>query len=155
MSFQINALPGARFAPLFEMSDKELEKLRAVRMLVNAKPGYPCRVSLQDAEPGESVILLNYMHKVGHSPFQSTHAIYVRENASQSFPRVGTIPNMLKTRLISVRAFDDRHYIVCADVVDGRRLIDTVPEFLADPSVSYLHLHNARLGCFLAAVSRA
>lgn len=155
MSFQIHALPPARFEPLFAMTDGELKDIRACRVTADAKPGYPCRVSLTDAEVGESLMLLNFEHQTGDSPFRSTHAIYVRENAKQAFPAVGTIPEDLTTRLVSIRAFDDKHHIVDADVVDGSLLSESIPSMLRNPEVSYIHLHNAKLGCFMAQVSRA
>ena len=68
MSFQIQALPSAQFEPLFALSDSELTKVRAARMIVDSKPGYPCRVSLADAEIGETVILLNFEHQSADSP---------------------------------------------------------------------------------------
>ena len=155
MSFQIHALPPAQFEPLFAMSDEELAKVRAARAIADARPGYPCRVSLADAEIGEAIVLVNFEHQPAESPFQATHAIYVRENAEQAFPEVGEVPEVLRTRLASVRAFDDRHFIVNADVVDGSTLSESIPAMLLDPKVAYLHLHNAKLGCFLARVTRA
>ena len=155
MSFQIHALPPVQFEPLFSLSDGALAKVRASRTTVDACPGYPCRVSLEDAKIGETVILVNHMHQAAESPFQATHAIFVRENAKQAFPGVGTVPEMLETRLLSVRAFDDRHYMVNADVLDGSNLRESIPAMLQDPAVEYLHLHNAALGCFMARVTRA
>ena len=155
MSFQIHALPPVQFEPLFTLSNRELAKLRASRMIVESKPGYPCRVSLADAEIGETVILVNFEHQSGESPFQATHAIYVRENAKQASPDVGMVPEALETRLISIRAFDDRHYMVDADVVEGSCLSVSIPAMLQDPRVAYLHLHNAKPGCFAARVTRA
>jgi hypothetical protein len=124
-------------------------------MIVDSKPGYPCRVSLADAEIGETVMLVNFMHQSAESPYQATHAIFVRENAEQAFPGLGTVPEVLETRLISARAFDDKHYMVDADVVDGSRLSKSIPEMLQNPGVAYLHLHNAKPGCFAARVTRA
>jgi hypothetical protein len=155
MSFQIHALPADPFRPLFALSDSELAKVRANRMLVDSKPGYPCRVSLADAEMGETVILVNYMHQAAETPYQATHAIYIRENAEQAFPEVGTVPPVLATRLISVRAFDESHHMIDADVVDGSRLSEAIPAMLENPEVAYLHLHNAKQGCFTARVTRA
>ena len=155
MSFQIHALFPAQFEPLFSLSDSELAKVRATKMIADAKPGYPCRVSLADAEIGETMILVNFEHQSADSPFRATHAIFVRENAEQAFPDVGTVPESLITRLISIRAFDDRHYMVDADVVDGTRLSESIPAMLQDLKVAYLHLHNAKLGCFAARVTRA
>ncbi len=155
MSFQIQALPSAQFEPLFALSDSELTKVRAARMIVDSKPGYPCRVSLADAEIGETVILVNFEHQSADSPFKAAHAIFVRENAEQAFPDIGMVPELFETRLISIRAFDGKHYMVDADVVDGSRLIESIPTILQDTRVAYLHLHNAKLGCFAARVTRA
>ena len=155
MSFQSHALSGAQFEPLFSLSDRELAKVRASRMIADAKPGFPCRVSLADAEIGETLILVNFEHQPGDSPYQARHAIFIRENAEQAFPNVGTVPESLKTRLISIRAFDDKHHMVDADVVDGIRLSESIPVMLEDPKAAYLHLHNARPGCFAARVTRA
>ena len=154
MSFQIHALPPASFRSLFDLSEAELAKRQATRMIVNAKPGYPCRVSLVEAEIGETVILVNYEHQPGDSPYRASHAIFVRENAEQAFPRVGTVPEAIETRLISIRAFDGMHNMLDADVVDGSRLSDSIPQMLGDPGVAYLHLHNAKRGCFAASVTR-
>ena len=155
MPFQFHALAYSQFEPLFSMSDGDLEKVRATKMVADGKPGYPCRVSLTEADIGETVILINYVHQPANTPFQSSHAIYVRENAEQAVPGIGIVPEMFINRLISIRAFNNRHYIVNADVIDGSRLRYIIPTIFQDLKVTYLHLHNAKLGCFLAQVTRA
>jgi hypothetical protein len=112
-------------------------------------------VSLADAEIGETILLMNYEHQPGDSPYRSTHAIIIRKNVKQAFPDAGTVPEVLASRLISVRAFDNKHYLVDADVVDGSCLSETIPAMLKDSKVAYLHLHNAKPGCFAAQVTRA
>ena len=155
MPFQIHALPATRFPPLFELSAEELANAGAVRKTVDAKPGYPCRVSLVDAEVGEQVILLNYEHQSAETPFRASHAIYVREHAERALPEVGTVPDVLASLIISVRAFDDRHYMVDAVVVDGTNLQESIESLFQDPVVSYLQLHNAGMGCYVARVTRS
>jgi len=154
MSFQIHALLAEMFTPLFAMSDSELKNARARKMIVDTKPGYPCRVSLADAGIGETVILVNFEHQGAESPYKSSHAIFVRENAEQAKPEVGTIPEVLRSRLISVRAFNDQDLMVDADVVDGSELGEALPAMLQNSKISYLHLHNAKPGCFAALVTR-
>ena len=154
MSFQIHALPAEPFQPLFGMSADELAGVRATRLTADSKPGFPCRVSLADAEPGETVILVNYEHQTADSPYRSAHAIFVREHAEQALPRRGEVPEVLQTRLISVRAFGEDHYMVNADVVEGLHLKEVITGMFRDPDVAYLHLHNARQGCFAARVTR-
>jgi hypothetical protein len=154
MSFQIHALAPDPFAPLFTLPDSDLAKAQAIRMTVDSSPGYPCRVSLADAEIGETVILLNFTHQPADSPYRASHAIFVRENAEQAFPEPGVVPKVLETRLISARAFDENHHMVDAQVVDGSELSETIPAMLQNPAVAYLHLHNAKQGCFAASVTR-
>ena len=154
MPFQIHALPSAQFEPLFSKSDNELAELNAQRMRVDSKPGYPCRVSLVDAEVGETVLLMNFEHQPANSPYKSAHAIFVRENAEQALPDVDVVPDVLTTRLISIRAFDRDDNMLDADVVDGTRLGVSIPRLLVDQDVAYLHLHNAKRGCFAARVTR-
>jgi Protein of unknown function (DUF1203) len=155
MTFQVHALPYEPFAPLFEMPEGDLPKAGAARVVVNAKPGFPCRVSLADAEPGETVVLVNFEHQPENTPYRASHAIFVRENAKQVYPEVGEVPEVLTSRLISIRAFDARHFMLAADVVEGSTLREAIPKMLRNPDVSYLHLHNAKPGCFAASVTRA
>ena len=154
-SFRVVGLPAAEFAPLFSMSDVELRRHRAVRRVADRKPGFPCRVSLRDAEPGERVLLLNYEHQTADTPYRSAHAIYVRENAEEARFGVGEIPELLRSRLLSARAFDSEGMLVTADVCDGRELEGLIDRMFTDPGVAYLHLHNAKPGCYAARVERA
>lgn len=78
----------------------------------------------------------------------------MREHAEQAFPLPGTVPELFLDRLISVRAFNGRHLITNADVVDGAYLYEAIAAMMKDSAVHYLHLHNAKLGCFLARVTR-
>jgi hypothetical protein len=155
MSFQIHALPAEPFQPLFGMSADELAAARASRMIADANPGYPCRVSLADADPGETVVLVNYEHQAADSPYRSAHAIFVRQHAEQALPGRGEVPGVLQIRLISVRAYDEDHYMVNADVVEGMHLHEAISGMFRDPHVTYLHLHHAMQGCYAARVTRA
>lgn len=155
MSFRIVGLPAAPFAQLFSLSDAELRRHGAVRQVADRAPGFPCRVSLRDAEPGETVLLVHYEHQPADTPYRAGHAIYVRAGAEEARPAVGEIPEMLRRRLLSVRAFDTDGMMVEADVVEGKALEPLIERFFASPRVAYLHLHNAKPGCYAARVERS
>ena len=155
MSFRISGLPLAGFAPLMGRPDAELARHGVIRMQVDRRPGFPCRVSLRDAEPGETVLLLNYEHLSVATPYRSRHAIFVRENAEEVHPEIDEIPESLRIRLLSLRAFDRAGMLRDADVVQGSDLAAAIERMLAQPEVEYLHLHNAKPGCFAARVDRA
>ena len=62
MNFQIVGLDERQFEHLFGASQEVLDKHGIERMTVETRPGYPCRISLEDAAIGETVLLLNYEH---------------------------------------------------------------------------------------------
>jgi hypothetical protein len=155
MNFRISALPVEPFSGLFGLSDEELRRQGAVRRVADTKPGFPCRVSLEDAEPGETLILLNYEHLPVDSPYRSAHAIFVREGAKQAQPGVNEVPELLRRRLLSVRAFDAAGYLLDAEVTQGTALESVIEPMLARSDVAYLHVHNAKPGCYAARIDRA
>ena len=152
--FRVIALPIENFRPLFALSDEELRAQRARRVVVDAKPGFPCRVSLVDGEPGESVLLLPFVHHDVDTPYRASGPIYVREAATTARPEVNTIPPMLRARPQSVRAYDAVGMLVASDVVEGPALEERIREYFGDGNIHYLHLHNARPGCFNCRVER-
>ena len=155
MDFRIQALPLADFAPLFGLADDELAARGVVRRIADRRPGFPCRVSLRDAVPGEAVLLLNYQHLPAPGPYESRHAIYVREAARDCTPDINEIPEMLASRLLSVRAFDGAQMLLDSEVIEGAVAAPLFRRFLANPAVECLHLHSARPGCYEARVVRA
>ena len=124
-------------------------------MVADSSPGYPCRVSLRDADVGEKVLLMNYEHQPAPTQFRSSHAIFVRESANQAKQDKNEVPRMFRHRLLSVRAFDTRGMMIDADVIDGEHLESLIERMLAKDSIDYLHVHNAKLGCYVGLVKRS
>ncbi len=154
MDFQISGLGYAEFAPLFRMTEQELATRNIVKRVVDEHPGFPCRVSLEDAHLGETVILLNHEHLAVASPYRSQHAIYVRENAQPAHLSVNEIPEVMRTRLLSLRAFDEAGMMLDADVAHGKDVEPLIQRMLSNDRVAFIHAHNAKPGCFAARIDR-
>lgn len=150
--FQVHPLPATEFAYLNSLSEPELAD-RNVQVYIS-DGAFPCRVSLADAPRGARVYLLNYEHQPGDTPYRSRHAIFVRQDAVESRPAPGVLPEAIACRLLSVRAFGPGDDMVDADVIEGAEAGGLISSFLANPQVAYLHLHFARRGCFAAKVTR-
>ena len=60
MDYRIEGLDPTPFIPLYGLPDLELGAAGVVRMSADSKPGYPDRIELRDADPGQSVLLLNF-----------------------------------------------------------------------------------------------
>ena len=153
--FQISALSIEKFTPLFNQSDDELQTIGARRMLADKNPGFPCRVSLVDAEPGEEVILLPFSHHDVDSPYRAAGPIFVRVNAETARPQVNEVPAMIRSRLLSIRGYEAAGTMLISEVVHGSELEKHLGQFFADARVAYIHIHNARPGCYNCRVDRA
>jgi hypothetical protein len=114
----------------------------------------PCRVSLEHAQPGEELLLLHFEHQPANTPYRASHAIYVRKIAAMAFEGIDIVPDVLESRLLSVRAFDAGHMMIDAEVCEGTQAAEMFERFLRNPQTSYLQVHNARRGCYAARVER-
>lgn len=154
-SFRIVAVPSEQFAPLFDRSNDELRSMNVRRMIADEKPGFPCRVSLADAEVGETVLLVPFTHHDVPSPYRGSGPIFVRRDAKTATPAVNEIPAMLRGRMLSLRGYDTAAMLVIAKVVHGVELEKTMQDLLVDERVSYVHIHNAAPGCYSCLAVRA
>ena len=154
MAFRITGLEGSQFEHLFGLNDEELCRYRAKRYVADEKPGFPCRITLEDAEPGEALLLVPHRHHTANTAYAAEGPIFVRERRMRAATLIDTVPEQLKARLISLRAYDAQGMMVDADVVDGKALQPLIERFFDNVSVSYLHAHFARRGCYAALVER-
>ena len=153
-NFRIVGLPRAQFEPFFSLSESDLAAKGARRMIVDAKPGFPCRIGLADAEIGETVILLTFVHHDVDSPYRASGPIFVREKAKEAQLSVGQVPELVSSRTMSVRAYDNNSMMLNGSLVPGSEIKAHIETLFADPNVAYLHLHNAGAGCYSCKVER-
>src|SRR5258705_7795785 len=118
ISFQITALPIEKFSSLLKQSDAELRRIGAHRMIADKKPGFPCRVSLVDAEPGEEVLLIPFTHHDVNSPYRGDGPIFVRVNAQTVKLEMNEVPAMIRYRLLSIRGYDSAGMMLISEVLD-------------------------------------
>ena len=131
-SFQIVGLSPAPFEPLYALSAEELAARGIRRVRAGARPGFPCRVSLADADPGDELLLLPFEHQPANSPYRASGPIYVKVGARQRTLAAGEVPESVRLRQISLRAYDAAHMIVDAEVCDGESVAGQIERLLAD-----------------------
>jgi uncharacterized protein DUF1203 len=153
-SFRLAGVPAEPFQSLFELPDSRLTALGAKRVIATEHPGFPCRISLADAEVGDELLLLTHAHHRVASPYQASGPIYVRRGAAQRILELGEVPDYVRRRLISARAYDAAHMMVSAEVCEGADAASCLETLLLDERVEYVHLHNAKRGCFSCLATR-
>lgn len=154
MNFKISGLDAGPFTHLFGQSDSYLKEHNAIRQKVECYPGYPDRISLCDIPAGETALLINHIYQAADTPYFGTHAIYVWEGCTQQGIYHNDLPEVLHNRVLSLRAYDEKHFLIAADIAEGNFAEVLLRRFFADPKVSYVQIHNAKRGCYSCCAER-
>jgi hypothetical protein len=155
MSFRILGLDAAPFRPFYGLTTEQLAAHGITRHIADARPGFPDRIELRDADLGESLLLLNYTHQPANTAYRASHAIFIREGAETSYDAIDEIPLPLTLRPISLRAFTQSGEMIDADLAEGQALPHSIARLLENPKTAYLHAHYAKRGCYAARIERA
>jgi hypothetical protein len=154
VNYQLRGLEPALFENLFHLDDAVLAERGMRRVRSDAPVGFPCRISLEDAPVGEELLLLPFAHLDVATPYRASGPIFVRRGQPQAARIRNGLPTSLTLRQLSVRAYDGRHEMVDAEVVDGREATPLIERYLGRGDVAFLHIHFARRGCFACRVDR-
>jgi hypothetical protein len=153
MAYRIEGLAPEAFESLFSMTDGELAARNALRVTADSGGGYPCRVSLEDAAPGEELVLLNHVSNDVPTPFRTAYAIYVRKGA-EAAAYVDETPDYLGKRTLSLRGFDEAGMLKGASLAMPGETDAQVRALFEQSDIATIHAHNAAYGCFLARIER-
>ena len=155
MAFRISGLSAEPFRHLYGLSDAELAKHGVIRYVVNETPGFPDRVEMRDGAVGETMLLINHVCQPADTPYRASHAIFVREGAEAIYDKVDEVPDVMRLRLMSLRAYDKNGMMLDADIVEGKDIEGVIKRFFANPAIDYIHAHNAKRGCYSGRIDRA
>jgi hypothetical protein len=154
MTYRIQGLSPEPFAALFAMDDAALAARRARRVIATSDRGFPCRVSLQDARAGESLILVHHISHDVETPYRSAYAIYVRETARIPAAYVDEVPPVLKGRPIALRGLGDDGLLKAARLASPGEADAEIRQLFEMDQIATIHAHNAAPGCFAARIDR-
>jgi hypothetical protein len=154
VTYKIAGLPREAFEHYFALSSRELERADARRVIADADRGFPCRVSLEDARQGESLILLNFTSHAVANPYRTAYAIYIREQAPQPRPWIDCLPPVFAGRSLSLRGFDAEGMLIDARLTVPGEVEEGIHDLFGNARISCIHAHNAAYGCFAARIER-
>ena len=155
MTYLIKGLDPTPYLPLFGLPDAQLAEQGAVRIPVTSAPGFPCRVSLEDAPVGSSVLLINHVSHDVPNPYRASHAIFIGEGAEEAAEFRNKVPPALDRRVLSLRGFDDDGMMADARLASPGKADAAIRDLFAQDGIAYIHAHNAVRGCFAARIERA
>ena len=147
-SFTIHALPE-------DVAEEARRSPGAVPAVAGDGP-YPVRCCLRDADDASDVVLASIMPFRGESPYAAASPVYVHaERCEGHTAERDEVPEMLRDRILSVRAYDGSHMLTGTEVVRGTGLESALNRLLGDAPGAYVHVHFAGPGCFACRIDRA
>jgi hypothetical protein len=152
-NFKIAAIDN-NFNQLFNLSDEVLEEMSILKMIVDEKPGYPCRVTLEDAEIGEEVLLLSFEYHETQSPYKASGPIFIRKNSEKVSLKENEIPEMLFQRQQTLRMYDNNGIMIDAKSPKSINIRKEIELGFSNINVSYIQIHNTNPGCYNCQVNR-
>jgi hypothetical protein len=154
MTYRIQGLRREEFSAVLGQTEDGLARRGARRVIADSKPGFPCRVTLEDAEPGESLILFNHVSHDVPTPFRSAYAVYVREVAGEPACYVDEPPPVFAGRALGLRGFDSEGMLSGALLALPGEADEKIRELFRRAEIATIHAHNAAAGCFAARIVR-
>ena len=154
MTYQITGLSPDIAKPFQGATAEELSAMGAVRMTATSKPGFPCRISLEDAEVGEELILFHHTSHDVDSPYRSSYAIFARTGLAKAAKFTDAVPPVFKGRPLGMRAFGKDAMLKTAKLSLPGEADQSIRQLFELDEVAYIDVHNAAHGCFVARVER-
>jgi len=153
-SFEIMPLPEAIAEKVRRLRSDDYGNTDLGVTVADKSPGYPCRVCLQDAAPGESLLLFSYSPFNGPRPYRNVGPIFIHANDCVPYSDRRAVPLQLRRRLLALRSYDEGDRMVGCDVVEGSDVEALVERLFEDRRAQYIHAHNARAGCYACLIER-
>jgi hypothetical protein len=132
------------------LADSHRRDLMAIVYTADEFPGYPCRQCLRDAEVGEELILVSFDPFTLASPYRQAGPIFLHRTDCSTNRDDSVVPEQLRRRQLSVRAFDADEMMIDAAVITGDGLADELQRFASNPETAFVDVHNATRGCWAA-----
>lgn len=136
MTYSIIGLDPADFDHFVGQSDDLLAVHGAVRVTATADHGFPCRVALEDARAGETLILLHHVSHAVETPYRSAYAIYVREGATSPARHLDEVPPVFEGRPLGLRGFGADHMLKAATLALPGDADAQIRALLANPEIA-------------------
>jgi hypothetical protein len=127
-----------------------------VRWEIADHDGYPCRHCLRETRTGQKVLLGSYHLLRPRGIYWTPSPVFVHSASCIRYDRDNEIPEIVRNRLVSVRAYgaDDMVIYGLGDVGDGREVDGIVERCLSESRTAYVNVHTARPGCLLCTIER-
>lgn len=149
-SFTYTALPHTL---LDDTREREVAAGRAVSPEADGDR-FPVRCCLRDVDNAEDVLLLSVRPPSADSPYAAASPVYVHREPCDGRHANGEVPEVLRGRLLSLRAYTSDHMITGTTIEQGSHVESAIAALFADHRAAYVFVHFAGPGCYVCRVDR-
>lgn len=116
---------------------------------------WPLRCCLRDADPGTEILLLSYAPEGTGGPYRELGPVFVHAAACAGPQNLQEYPTDWKALAQMLRGYDERGWMIRAEMHAGRTPEQAIQRMLDDPEVVEVHSRNPLQGCYMFAAQRA
>jgi hypothetical protein len=116
----------------------------------------PCRHCLRDASNGEDLLLLSWHLPRPRGIYWTPSPIFLHARDCPRFDAPNVIPDIVRSRLVSVRAYDADGMCLydLGHTGDGAEIDAPLAHAIGDGRTVFVNIHTAKPGCLLCQVER-
>lgn len=127
-----------------------------IRRVAATAGGAPCRHCLRDAQAGDMMLLGSYNLLAPLGIYWTPSPIFVHADACARYDAADDVPEIVRTRLVSVRAYDrdDQCLYDLGQAVQGTAVDPFLTRAIGDARTKFVNIHTAKPGCLLCRMER-
>ena len=116
----------------------------------------PCRHCLRDARDGEDLLLLSWHLPRPRGIYWTPSPIFLHAGDCPRFDAPDVIPDIVRSRLVSVRAYDAGGMCLydLGHAGEGADIDAPLTRAIGDRRTAFVNIHTAKPGCLLCQVER-
>ncbi len=119
----------------------------------------PCRSCLRQTQPGEERLLFSYAPVGSDNPYNEVGPVYIHAHACTPYKEVNNFPADVKNGRLPIplvlRAYNKEGRMIAAKQVGEQDAETIIGQLFENQSIETIHIRNAEVQCFIAAVKRA
>jgi hypothetical protein len=115
--------------------------------------GYPCRLCLRWAQPGERLILFPFASIAPGRPYSESGPIFVHAERCERYRLTNEFPAEFR-RGRAIRAYDSEQNMIAGEVVNGNEPEAVIEKLLQNQETAFLQVRSASRGCYTMGIER-
>ena len=120
------------------------------------RDSHPCRHCLREASGENGMLLLSHQAPEPRSVYGHPTAIFVCATACERFGEPDRVPDIVRNRHVSLRAFrsDGMMLYAANELAEGEGHDAAIRRIFSRDEVAFINAHTAKAGCLLCHIAR-